>query len=371
MTAASLGLSIMVVAARPVPAQTLDRARAPSTPVPKPSDDKDAIKTAVSQLVEQLRQHPAQPSKLAERVAGLYMIDIATGEVTLIADQPDANTTFCGSAAWSSDGKRIFFDAMRTEEVAQARMKVIELVEGKLTLTDLGVGNCPTLSPSGDQIAFLLNHGGVPGVQGGIWAMRANGSGRHRLGSWGRPRWSPDGRQFLVADFAIPAHVSLVDVGSEQRRPVQIGSGMKFWSAPQWVSPGMIVAVVGADWGDTIALVDVTDPAHARIKERFWNMDFKGRSIDVNPHSPVYLASTGSGVFVGGATAGMVLYAFQRGQTGQPKRLEPDGYDALLQDLALSPDGRYVLFSSNRTGPRHRGSPPRALAPQFKKAADK
>jgi len=32
------------------------------------------------------------------------MIEIGTGEVTLIADQPDAESTLCGSPSWSSDG---------------------------------------------------------------------------------------------------------------------------------------------------------------------------------------------------------------------------------------------------------------------------
>ena len=228
MTAASLGLSIVVVAAAPIPAQTLTERRlryARTKNERRQGHGQDGRQSAC----EQLRQHPAQPSKLAERVAGLYMIDIATGEVTLIADQPDANTTFCGSAAWSSDGKPDLFDAMRTEEAARAaesdrarRRKVDRHRSRSWQLPDpIAVGRPDRVSPQSRRRARR---------PGGIWAMQANGSGRHRLGSWGRPRWSPDGRQFVVADFAVPAHVSLVDVGSEQRRPVQIGSGMKFWS---------------------------------------------------------------------------------------------------------------------------------------------
>ncbi len=51
----------------------------------------------------------------------------------------------------------------------------------------------------------------------------------------------------------------------------------------------------------------------------------------------------------------MALYSFKRGKADPPRRLEPAGYDSLLQDLAFSPDGRYLLFTSNRTGPRQRG----------------
>ena len=51
----------------------------------------------------------------------------------------------------------------------------------------------------------------------------------------------------------------------------------------------------------------------------------------------------------------MALYSFKRGQADPPRRLEPAGHDSLLQDLVFSPDGRYLLFTSNRTGPRQRG----------------
>jgi hypothetical protein len=71
------------------------------------------------------------------------MIEIGTGEVTLVADQPDTESTLCGSPAWSNDGKRILFDAGRPQQVQRARLKTIEAVAGELKVTDLGVGNCP------------------------------------------------------------------------------------------------------------------------------------------------------------------------------------------------------------------------------------
>jgi len=370
VTAALLGLSIGLVAGRPIPAQQPSPAESSKASAPKLNDGMEAISSAVSQLVEQLRRHPAQPSKAADRVAGLYLIDVSTGETTLVADQPDAGTTFCGSATWSNDGKRILFDAMRPEEVRRGRLKAIELIAGQLTMTDLGVGNCPTSSPSGDQIGFLLNYGGVPGAEGGVWLMRTDGSQRRRLGPFGRPRWSPDSRQFMLIDFAIPAHVALMDIRPEKRSPLRIPD-LQLYSPPNWASDGTIVAVVGSDFGDTIALLDVTDPAQAKVKEVLWKMNFKGKGPNVNPHYPAYLASTRRCVFIGGAREGMALYSFQRAQVGPPQRLEPEGYDSLMQDLALSPDGRYALFSSNRFGPRQRGSRPGAGAPGPKEGADR
>ncbi len=269
VTAALWGLSIVLVADRPIPAQEPRTAESSAASAPKSNDGMKAISGAVNQLVEQLRRHPAEPSKAADRVAGLYMIEVATWSWpgTLIADRlSDPGNTFCGSPTWSNDGKRIVFDAMRTEEVQRAKLKSIEVLAGKLTVTDLGVGNCPTSSPGSDRIAFLLNSGGVPGAEPGVWLMQTDGSRRRPLGAFGRPKWSPESGQFMIIDFGIPARVTLMDVKPEKSGPLQIPN-LQIYSTPSWASEGTIVAVVGSDFGDSIALIDVTDPAHGKVKE--------------------------------------------------------------------------------------------------------
>jgi hypothetical protein len=61
----------------------------------------------------------------------------------------------------------------------------------------------------------------------------------------------------------------------------------------------------------------------------------------------------------------MALYAFQQGQPDPPRRLESGGYDELIQDLTISPDGRYVVFASDRPGPRPgKPAPARAATPK-------
>jgi hypothetical protein len=361
--AATFVLAIVWALCPQLRAQEPTRPAAATAPAPKLTANRDAVRSAIDQLVKDLRQYPARPSKSPERIAGLYLVEVKTGEVTLIADDPQPGPTFCGSAAWSNDGKRILFDAMDTKKVALAHMKVIEQFEGQLTVTDLGVGNCPVFSPSGDQIAFLLNHGGVPGAQGGLWLMQADGSGRRRLSGGSRPDWSPDGQQFMITGFSIPAHVTLMDAKGTRIGVVHMPQGLQLYSVPHWVSPGTIVAAVGPDFGDSIALLDVTDSARVKVKEVLWKRNFKGKDVGVNPVDVAYVASTGTGVFVGEAREGKTLYGFERGQSVPPRRLEPAGYDSLVQDLALSPDGRFALFSSNRSGPRHRGSAPAVSAP--------
>ena len=48
------------------------------------------------------------------------------------------------------------------------RLKSIELRDGRLTVTDLGMGNCPSFLPRDDRIMFLSN---ADAAQNGVWLM--------------------------------------------------------------------------------------------------------------------------------------------------------------------------------------------------------
>ena len=160
----------------------LSQAQQPETPEPQnaakpqPKSGNESPTKAVSRLVEQLRRHPVVPSTGANRLA-LYLIDVENGDATLIADQPDPGLIRCGSPEWSHDGRRIIYDAMPVNEFSLTHLKVIELANGRLELTDLGLGNCPTFSPTDDRIAFL-NNSTVGGAEVGVWLMHADGSQR-------------------------------------------------------------------------------------------------------------------------------------------------------------------------------------------------
>ena len=147
-------------------------------------------------------------------------------------------------------------------------MKAIELVDGRLAITDLGLGNCPTLSPAGDRIAFL-NNSTVGGAEQGVWIMNADGSRRRLLGEYGRPKWSPDSRQFMIVSFSNPCQVTFMDVRPERSGALTV-PGQNIYPLPSWASAGTIAAVMGSDVCDTIALIDVTNPAEGRVKEILW-----------------------------------------------------------------------------------------------------
>jgi Tol biopolymer transport system component len=348
LTAVLLGLSATLVAPEPLRAQEPERPGPPEADATGGGAGEAAPAQAVARLVDQIRKQPAQPSKAADRLA-LHLIDAETGEVTLIADEPDPGLVRCGSPAWSHDGRRIVFDAMPMNQVPATHLKVIELIGGRPVVSDLGPGNCPTWSPSDDRIAFL-NNSRTDGAELGVWLMQADGSGRRALGAYGRPLWSPDSRQFLIVDFGNPRAVTIMDVRPEKSGPLQLpGTGIA--AEPSWAGEGLIIAAIGPGDADSIALIDVSDPARGMIKEVLWK---RGKGPDVTPSYPLYSARTRRCVFIGPGPKGRALYAFERGKSGPPMRLEPEGFDRVLQDLAYSPDGRYVLFSSDRPAPRRR-----------------
>jgi hypothetical protein len=150
-----------------------------------------------------------------------------------------------------------------------------------------------------------------------------------------------------------------MDVRPEKSGPLHLPD-LNLFPEPSWAGAELIVAAIGPDAPDSIALIDVSEPSHARIKEALWT---KGKGLDVAPYYPLFLASTRRCVFVGKNAQGMAFYTFRPGQADPPRRLEPEGYDGLIQDVGMSPDGRYVLFASDRPGPRP-GKPAPAGAPR-------
>ena len=110
----------------------------------------------------------------------------------------------------------------------------------------------------------------------------------------------------------------------------------------------MAVIGAGAATGDTIALVDVTNPTRGKVKEVLWK---QGKTLDVTPLCPAYSLATGRCVFVGKTDGnGRALYAFRHGKPDPPRRLEAgDRLDNLILGTTFSPDGRYIVFSCDRS----------------------
>jgi Tol biopolymer transport system component len=337
LVGAAFGLATVLIAK----AELSGQESKPSVAAPGRKVGEEAASKGVRQLVDQLKRHPAQPAKRPDR-RGVYVMDLARGDVTMIADEPDPGANYCGSPRWSHDGKRILYDVMPEMEFHLLHIKAIDLGEDAPRLTDLGPGARPTFSPDDKRIAFLLHHNAVPGAEPGIWVMQADGSGRHLAGEFGMPLWSPDGRQFLVVGFDDPREVKLMDLDRSEFHPVVI-PGHEIFAWPSWADVKTVAAIIGSDGsGDAVALLDVSDPERTKVKAVLWR---RGKDLDVKPLWPVYSASTRRYIFVGAEPGGQALYTVE---PGRARRLEAGGLDAQVGGLAFSPDGRYLLFCSTR-----------------------
>ncbi len=307
------------------------------TPVNNPLAD-----DATGQLAKRLEENPVLRPHGTFRLQ-LFMTDVATGKTRVIVDEPGQGHAFCGSPFWSSDGRQILFDATPQADWQLSRVMAIRLEGGPPRVAHLGMGCCPNLSPDGKRIFFLSNE---KNVETGVYAMNADGSNRVRLGSYGRPKLSPDGRNLLITSFASPVSASVMDPETAEESRLEFAD-YQIFAKPNWADAKTIVAAIGAETADTIALLDVSMPEEVKVKSILWK---KGTGIDVIPANPVYHVGTRRCVFVGQSQKGLALYTFVAGESPAPKRLEPEGFDENMGDLTFSPDGRFLLFNSSRAG---------------------
>jgi hypothetical protein len=303
---------------------------------------------AASRLAEVLKRHPLRHIATEDEVLGshqLYIMDLVAGETTLIVDEPIPGFNWCGTPSWSHDGRRIAFDASPGRNFQSTHLILMELGDGRPTFKDLGPGNCPTLSPDDERIAFLLNPGAVAGAQDGVWIMQADGTDRRRVAHYGVPYWSPDGSDLMIRAFTKPTDITLYNLRTRKVRTVTV-PGHRLFSWPLWAGPERLVAVIGAgDEGEAVTLLDVSNPDEAKIVEVLWK---RSPDLDVEPSWPLYWPQTGRCFFVGLEPNKRTLYSVKRGESGQVVPMEPEGHNDELGGLALSPDGRFLLFGANR-----------------------
>ncbi|MDR3618727.1 MAG: protein kinase [Paludisphaera borealis] len=299
----------------------------------------------VDRLAEVLRRNPPRRgAKTGERMQ-LYVKDLTDGGTTLIVDEPVPGLNWTGAPDWSHDGTRIVFDASPGKDWVKSRLMILENREGKPSFRDLGAGNCARFSPDDQRVAFLLNPGAAPGEEAGAYIMQADGTGRSRIGGFGAPFWSEDGRQILINSFSDPTDCELYSTSTRETTRISV-LGHKIFSWPRWAGPEMLVACVGTgNEPDAIVLLDISRPSQSRIVETIWQ---RPSQQDVYARWPLYSPRTGTCYFVGVEGQKRTLLAVKRGGAGRARPVEGQGLEDELGGLTLSPNGRYLLFGANR-----------------------
>jgi Tol biopolymer transport system component len=275
----------------------------------------------------------------------LYLADLKTGKISLVTQEPRVGHAYCGSPDWSPDGKRILLDATPGKQWSKTNILAVDFpVTEQTRFTNYGPGNCPSWSPDGKRIAFLLNREAVPGAQPGIYTMTVEGKDRRRLGGFGIPKWSPDGKSILVISFSNLASLSLLDVATGKEQPIALPDHTVH-SVPGWAGDSQtLIAVIRGKGPLMVALIDIADPAAAKVKQVLWT---RGLGSDAEPRYPVYSAETKRCVFAGRTPRGIALYLLDD-KILTPQPLERDRFDPLIASLDLSPDGQQLLFCAER-----------------------
>ena len=289
--------------------------------------------------------HAADPPRL-----GLYVLDVETGKAAQLASEPLPNHAYCGSPDFSFDAKRIVFDASPGTDFSKTHIVATDFPGAEQrTFADLRLGNCPTWSPDGKRIAFRMNAGADQAAEPGIWIMNADGKERRRLAGGSLPKWSPDGKQVLSVSFSNPCDLTLIDATTGNSQPIELPDH-QFFSVPSFAGDGQtLAAVVRGKGALCIALVDISEPAQAKVKEIVWN---RGIGISDEPIYPVYSTAAKRCIFVGRSPTGFFLYRIDQQTKGVPVKLEPNALGERIASLSIGPEGKQVLFCSARTPER-------------------
>jgi Tol biopolymer transport system component/DNA-binding winged helix-turn-helix (wHTH) protein len=276
---------------------------------------------------------------------GLYLKEIHTGETHRVTLPQNFSTEVND---WFPDGSHLLVH--HEEQPGKQSLWSVSIFGGSpRLLTD--DGSLGAISPDGTRIAF---HRGGFGQE--EWVMRSDGTDQVKVAaakpSWvGGPTWSPDGNRiaYIRDTETYNARVTAVEVNDWRR-----GSAQTFFSdnrlgpSLHWLPDGRLVYVMGDD----------IDHHGASI----WTIPFPPSG---KPAEPPKRVTRGVGwIWQLGASHDSKVLTFLRENSVSSAYLAdlaPDGTQLLAhrrltldenenEPFAWTPDGKAVLFSSDRTG---------------------
>lgn len=131
----------------------------------------------------------AQPVRSA-----VFSMNVDGSDVVKISHQ---DKWWLGNVAVSHEGSKLAYTGTETRrDWGRERIFVEEI--GTESPVDLGFGDAPDWSPDDHEIVFFLGDRNPESQKPGVYTMRADGTRREWICEGTRPRWSPDGKTFVV-----------------------------------------------------------------------------------------------------------------------------------------------------------------------------
>jgi Tol biopolymer transport system component len=265
--------------------------------------------------------------------------------------------------SWSPDGQSLAFVSDRSGNLDIWVQRVADVTPRRLTF-DPAPDRAPSWSPDGKWVAFRSERDG-----GGLFLVPSAGGPIRRLTAFGyEPKWSPDGQLLLFNErpkVGPPQQPFVISVAGGPARPVRpdvVKRFGRFWVA--WCPGEAALSIYGNEvtdgWSFWTVPLDAGAPRRAAVSA---DVGRRLRAAAVSLGAFSWSPSGDALYFEGTADQTQNIWRIKVDSgsgrwVGGPDRLTMGtGHDA---QLAVSPDGRRIAFSSRSERTRVWGLPLRS-----------